>query len=114
MADETQNEAVNETAESTAEQARNSPDATQFANIWNQSESRKDALTRFSNAGFTMTYSAMVARVKSYRNRGVHLKEIASAPRGRRLNVEAVNAAIDAQSQQKQNDEAPVKDAPKA
>lgn len=74
---------------------RNSPDATQFAQIWNASDSRKDVLKRLAAAGFDMTYSAMVARHKSYTKQGIHLKNIAAADRGRRLNVAAVNAVLD-------------------
>jgi len=92
----TENQSENVTTE---KHNRNSPDATAFANIWNESSSRKDALARFANAGFDMSYSAMVARVKSYKTRGIHLKEIAPADRGRRLDVAAVNAAIDANAQ---------------
>lgn len=73
---------------------KNSPDATNFARIWNASSSRKDALARFKAEGYDVSYSAMVARVKSYTSRGIKLKEIESAPRGRRLNVDEVNAEI--------------------
>ena len=87
-------EQATETVAQTTEKAKNSPDAVQFAQIWNASESRKDALKRFEAAGFDMSYSAMVARVKTYKERQIALKEIAAAPRGRRLDVAAVNAAI--------------------
>lgn len=76
-----------------ATRKRNSPSAEQFVTIWNASDSRKDALTRFAAAGFDVTYTAMVAREKSYRKAGVVLKHIAAAARGRKLDVAAVNAA---------------------
>lgn len=104
----TQNVATTEQATETQAQEkhnRNSPDAVEFARIWNASESRADALTRFANAGYDMSYSAMVARVKAYGERGVHLKEIKPAARGRRLDVSAVNAAIDAQTAPKNEGE---------
>lgn len=75
---------------------RKSPTDIQFVDIWNASESRKDALARFAAAGFTLSYNAMVAREKSYRAKGAKLKEIAAAPRGRRLDVAALNAHIQA------------------
>jgi len=104
---ETKNEVENQTSTETqsdtnvnaSEHGRNSPDAVAFATIWNASSSRKDALARFATAGYTMSYSAMVARVKSYKNRDIHLKDIAPADRGRRLDVAAVNAALDGNGQ---------------
>lgn len=84
---ETENVATQEATETNPETevVRNSPTAEQFIRIWNESDSRKDALARFANAGYTVTYSAMVAREKSFRGRGYPLKEIASSPRGKKL-----------------------------
>ena len=90
------------------------PDATQFALVWNQSESRQDAVTRFNAAGFHMTYGALVARVKAYTKAdrpggAINLKSMPAAARGRRINAEAVNAAIAANTTAEA-----VKDEPKA
>jgi len=89
---------TNETT--TQRRKRNSPDAVKFAEVWNASDSRNDAVTRFKNAGYDMTYSALVAREKSYRKANIHLKVIPAAAKGRRLDVAAVNAQIDAASKQ--------------
>lgn len=82
------------------QQVLKSPDAVAFALIWNQSENRKDALKRFSDAGYHMEYNAMVARAKAYTNPSrpggkINLKNLPAAPRGRRINSEEVNKAIE-------------------
>lgn len=78
---------------------RNSPDAVVFATIWNRSTSRQDALKRFADAGYTMSYGALVARVKSYTDADradgpINLKSLPAAPRGRRIVAADVNKAI--------------------
>jgi hypothetical protein len=90
--------------------SRHSPDAVEFVRIWNESSSRQDALTRFKTAGYDMTYTAMVAREKSYRGKGVQLKQIDPAPRGKRLDVNAINQAIAARAvknEKKEGEEKP-------
>lgn len=71
---------------------RNSPSPEQFVDIVNVSDNRQDALTRFKNAGFDVTYSAFAARYNSYRKQNVTMKALPNLPKGRKLDVAALNA----------------------
>jgi hypothetical protein len=76
-----------------------SPSALEFARAFNDESvrTRKDVVDLLVKQGFHMTYGALVAREKNYREANVHLKELEAAPRGRRINAEAINAEIDQQ-----------------
>lgn len=94
MADEVN---VNEVAKTRKPRAkRTTPSASQeaFCLIVNASENRKDAIAQLANAGTPMKDSAFIARYTSYIKRGVTLKEFPPAPRGKKLDVAALNAAI--------------------
>lgn len=71
----------------------------QFAEIWNAASSRNDVIARLAAAGFVMTYSAVVARAKAYTEGGIALKEMPNAPKGKRIDVAAVNAKLAQASQ---------------
>ena len=71
-----------------------SPSAEQFGQAWNSSNSRKEVLEKLAAAGYSMTYSAMSARVSSYKAKGVALNDIAQGKRGRKIDVAAVNAKL--------------------
>ncbi len=86
----------NETTETTtvvAKAKRNSPSAVEFVNVVNVSDNRADAIKRFTAAGFDVTYSAFAARYNSYRKGGVTMKVLPNLPKGRKLDVAALNAA---------------------
>jgi len=75
------------------------PNALEFCTIYNQSADRADALKRFDEAGFAMSYGALVARAKSYsdpqRKGGpIALKVLPPSPRGRRINTADINAKL--------------------
>lgn len=73
--------------------------AEQFSKIWNASESRNDVIARLATAGFVMTYSAVVARAKTYKEAGANLKDMPHAPKGKRIDVAALNAKLAEPSQ---------------
>jgi hypothetical protein len=74
---------------------RNSPSSVDFVNIVNASSDRKDALNRFAAAGFNVTYSAFTARYNAYHKATpkINIKALPNLPKGRRLDVAALNAA---------------------
>lgn len=72
--------------------ARNTPSAETFVRLYNASSTRKDAVARFVAAGYTMTYTNLVARANKLIDKGVALKEL---ERGKRaIDVDALNAMI--------------------
>lgn len=76
-----------------------SPNALEFCTIYNSSANREEALTKFKEQGFEMTYGAMVARYKSYTNPqrqggAIALKKLPPSPRGRRINAGDINAKL--------------------
>ena len=71
---------------------RNTPSAETFVRLYNASSTRKDAVARFIAAGYTMTYTNLVARANKLIDKGVALKEL---ERGKRtIDVDALNALI--------------------
>jgi hypothetical protein len=75
---------------------RNTPSAPTFVKLYNESSTRKDAVARFIAAGYTMTYTNLVARANKLIDKGVALKEL---ERGKRtIDVDALNAQIAADS----------------
>lgn len=72
-----------------------SPSQEQFGLVWNAASDRNDVIKRLAAAGFTVSYSAMVARAKSLKEKGVHLKDMPALKRGRQTDVAALNAKLD-------------------
>lgn len=78
-----------------------SPSALEFALIYNQASSNQDALAKFEGAKLEMSYGSLLARVKGYtdptRKGGViKLKAMPAGQRGRKIDADAINAAIEA------------------
>ena len=71
-----------------------SPSSLQFGLAWNASNSRKEVLENLKAQGFNMTYSAMSARVSSYKAKGMALKDIPQGKRGRKIDVASDNAKL--------------------
>lgn len=69
-----------------------------FAQVWNTSNSRQEALDTFKAKGYTLKYGSLGARVKSFRKAGVTMKEMPRAStvgrKGKKLDVSKLNAAV--------------------
>lgn len=82
-----------------ATEKKNIPGET-FVRVFNQASSNKDAVARFAALGFTITVASLCARRKALVKKGVtNLKvmpretvEGGGERKGRKLNVEALNA----------------------
>lgn len=74
-----------------------SPTALEFALVYNAASSRQDAVAAFAKQGFHMTYGSLLARVKSYTEgpNKVNLKDMPAGQRGRKIDVDAINKAIE-------------------
>lgn len=80
-----------------AEQEGNIPGEL-FAQVWNTSNSRQEALDTFKAKGYTLKYGSLGARVKSFRKAGIPMKEMPRAStvgrKGKKLDVEKITAAV--------------------
>lgn len=69
-----------------------------FAQVWNTSNSRQEALDTFKAKGYTLKYGSLGARVKSFRKAGVPMKEMPRAStvgrKGKKLDVAKITAAV--------------------
>lgn len=93
--------AVAENAEVQAEQTPavelRQPSTVEFCLIVNASSDRNDALKRFAEAGFKMSKSALIGRLNNYKRNKPQLKvkQLAGSRGGRKIDVDAVNAALE-------------------
>lgn len=67
-----------------------------FVEVWNSSASRQEVLDTFEGKGYTLKYGSLGARVKSFRNRGIPMKDMPRAStvgrKGKKLDVEKLTA----------------------
>lgn len=88
-------QATEQTATTRKPRAKSAPQDV-FCLAWNHATSRQDAIQRLSDAGYPTSYTALVARQKALSAKGVHLKDMPAAQRGRKTDVAALNAVLDA------------------
>lgn len=76
-----------------------SPDALTFCTVVNSCETRKQALAKFAAQGFHMTYPALVARIKNYREKkGVTNLKTLKGVRGSTIDGNAINEQLASQA----------------
>jgi hypothetical protein len=71
-----------------------SPTQKEFVSHYLSSSSRNELVENLKKSGFHMTYNAASARIKNYTQQGCKLPPYKPQKRGRRVDVDSINAMV--------------------